>query len=206
MSHAEHAASHAAPQDPHFGAASTGKLAMWIFLISDALSFAGLLLGYGILRGNNPSWPNPTHYLGINFTAGMTFLLICSSVTMVMALAAAQEGNKKGTMLWLSFTILGGLLFLGGQAYEYTHLYLDKQMTLSGSHLDVPAFASTFFVITSFHGMHVTAGVTYLIVILIQVARGKYMDNPDHIEIAGLFWHFVDLVWILVFTFVYLIE
>lgn len=216
MSHA--AAEHADPprhslsadDDPHFGKATSGKLAMWVFLCSDALSFAGLLLGYAILRAHTPNWPDPNKILGINFTAGMTFLLICSSVTMVLALAAAMEKNRRQTILYLSLTILGGLMFLGGQVYEYQHLYHDQHMTLSGSKLAAmgipPQFASTFFVITSFHGMHVFSGVVYLSVILAGVWRGKYMDDPGPIELAGLFWHFVDLVWILVFTFVYLIK
>src|SRR5688572_16175517 len=125
---------HEAPVHPDdFGLATSGKIAMWIFLLSDALSFGGLLLGYAILRSHQPSWPDPTKYLGINFTAGMTFLLICSSVTMVLALAAAHEKDRKQTMLFLSLTILGGLMFLGGQVYEYTHLFHDKHMTLSGT-------------------------------------------------------------------------
>src|SRR5437867_2091237 len=171
---AAHAAAdaHDAPDD--FGSATTGKIAMWIFLLSDALSFGGLLLGYGILRGHAPNWPDPTHYLGINFTAGMTFLLICSSVTMVMALAAAHDKDRSKTLLFLGLTILGGLLFLSGQANEYTHLYTEKGMSLSGTTLAMkdgiaPAFCSTFFVITSFHGMHVTTGVIYLSVMFFQV-------------------------------------
>jgi cytochrome c oxidase subunit III len=190
-----------------FGTATTGKIAMWIFLVSDALSFAGLLLGYGILRGFRSNWPDPTDYLGINFTAGMTFLLICSSVTMVMALAAAHDKNWRQVKIFLALTILGGLLFLGGQVYEYNHL-IHSGMGLSGHGLAVskgipPAFCSTFFLITSFHGCHVFTGVVYLSVILFKVSRGTASNNS--IEIAGLFWHFVDLVWILVFTFVYLV-
>jgi heme/copper-type cytochrome/quinol oxidase subunit 3 len=214
MTHASAAEAHGHHEhDIHpdeFGVASTGKIAMWIFLLSDALSFGGLLLGYAILRAHQPSWPDPKHYLGINFTAGMTFLLICSSVTMVMALAAAHDRNRKQTIFYLFLTALGGVLFLGGQVYEYTHLYHDQGMTLSGTALALkdgipPAFSSTFFVITSFHGMHVTTGVIYLLVMLFKVSRGKYMDDATPIEICGLFWHFVDLIWILVFTFVYLI-
>ena len=192
--------------DPHFGTATTSKLAMWVFLLSDALMFAGFLLGYGILRAHQPAWPNPTDYLGINFTAGMTFLLICSSVTMVMALAAAHEKNKKQALLFLGLTILGGVLFLCGQVFEYTHLYHEKHMTLSGAHLDIPQFASTFFVITGFHGAHVTSGVIYLSVLFVQMAtKNKYLDDPNGLEIAGLFWHFVDLVWIFLFPVLYLL-
>jgi heme/copper-type cytochrome/quinol oxidase subunit 3 len=204
MSHA--AAEHADALDhDHYGSASTGKIAMWIFLCSDALSFGGLLLGYGILRGGAEKWPNPTAFLGINFTAAMTFLLICSSVTMVLSLAAAHEKKRSQTLLFLGLTILGGALFLAGQAYEYTHLYHHQHMTLSGMNLPVPQFASTFFIITGFHGCHVFTGVTYLTIIFVQTLRGKYDEDYNNIEIAGLFWHFVDLIWILVFTFVYLI-
>lgn len=208
--HGGHGHGHGAKTHPdEFGSATGGKIAMWIFLLSDAMSFGGLLLGYAIVRSRQPNWPNPVKYLGINFTAVMTFLLICSSVSMVMALAAAHEKNRKQTLMWLGFTILGGLMFLGGQVYEYTHLH-HSGMSLNGLELAArdgipPAFSSTFFVVTGFHGCHVTAGVLYLITIFIRTAMGKYDDDPGEIELCGLFWHFVDLVWILVFTFVYLI-
>jgi len=188
-----------------FGAkvSSSGKLGMWIFLLTDAMSFGGLLLGYAILRSGSHDWPDPSQRLGIPFTAGMTFILICSSVTMVMALAAAQEKNKKGLLLWLGLTILGGVMFLCGQAKEYTSLISE------GAGITVDNMWATFFIPTGFHGLHVFTGVTYLSVIWVQSARGKYTDGPNasanNIEIAGLFWHFVDLVWILVFTFIYLI-
>jgi heme/copper-type cytochrome/quinol oxidase subunit 3 len=198
------------PVDPQYGKATAGKIGMWIFLLSDALSFAGLLLAYGILRGGSDAWhctaelaqktgcaPEPS--LGINFTAGMTFLLICSSVTMVLAYAGAVERNRKQLCLFLGLTILGGLLFLCGQAYEYTH-FIQEGFVLGHS-----ARASTFFVTTSFHGLHVLTGVIYLTVILIQSAKGRYDHDPNRVEYAGLFWHFVDLIWILVFTFIYLI-
>ncbi|MFI5288799.1 MAG: heme-copper oxidase subunit III [Polyangia bacterium] len=187
-----------------FGTATSGKLGMWIFLLTDSMSFGGLLLAYGILRSGSHNWPDPSTRLGIPFTAGMTFLLICSSVTMVMALAAAQEKNKKQLLFWLGLTILGGLLFLSGQAKEWTEL-----ITVKGMGLSVDQMSATFFLITGFHGLHVFTGVTYLSVIWIQSAKGKYTDGPkasaNNIEVAGLFWHFVDLVWILVFTFIYLI-
>jgi heme/copper-type cytochrome/quinol oxidase subunit 3 len=122
---------------------------------------------------------------------------------MVLALAAAQEKDKKRTLLFLGLTILGGLLFLGGQVKEYTGLIHE------GGGLSVDQMWSTFFITTGFHGLHVFTGVTYLTVIFFQTMGGKYTDGPkasaNNIEIAGLFWHFVDLVWILVFTFIYLI-
>jgi heme/copper-type cytochrome/quinol oxidase subunit 3 len=195
----------ATPAEFDFGAkvSSSGKLGMWIFLLTDAMSFGGLLLAYGILRGGAHHWPDPSERLGITFTAVMTFDLICSSVTMVLALAAAQEKNKKQAVLFLGLTILGGLFFLGGQVKEYTGLIHE------GGGLSVDQMWSTFFITTGFHGLHVFTGVTYLTVIFFQTLAGKYTEGPNasanNIEIAGLFWHFVDLVWILVFTFIYLI-
>jgi len=192
--------------DPHFGKASLGKIGMWFFLCSDALSFGGLLLAYGILRGSSTQWHNPGEpELGINFTAGLTFLLICSSVTMVLAHAAAVENKKKETLLFLGLTILGGALFLCGQYKEYFGIggpgLIDEGLVFGHS-----AYASTFYLITSFHGCHVFTGVTYLTVIFIRTAMGKFEGGKHNaIEIAGLFWHFVDLVWIIVFTFVYLV-
>jgi heme/copper-type cytochrome/quinol oxidase subunit 3 len=207
--HAEHLSPTEWPPDEHYGTASLGKLGMWIFLLSDALSFAGLLLAYGILRGGSAVWHHPADpvrglpaepELGIAFTAGLTFLLICSSVTMVLAYAAAVEGKRKQTVLFLGLTALGGALFLCGQAKEYTGLY-HEGLRFGASH-----YATTFYCITSFHGFHVLTGTTYLTVMTIRTAMGKYdHGNYNHIEICGLFWHFVDLIWILVFTFVYLI-
>jgi cytochrome c oxidase subunit III len=202
---------HDYPVDAHFGQATSGKIGMWIFLLSDAFSFGGLLLAYGILRGGATTWVHPGEpELGINFTAGLTFILICSSVTMVLAYAAQVEKNRKGTLFWLGLTIFGGFLFLMGQLQEYWgtfafifghHGLLNEGLVFGGSHR-----ATTFYCVTGFHGMHVTTGVIYLTVMWIRTAMGKYDNgNYNHLEIAGLFWHFVDLVWILVFTFIYLI-
>jgi heme/copper-type cytochrome/quinol oxidase subunit 3 len=203
-----------------FGTATGGKVGMWIFLLTDGMSFAGLLLAYGILRAGSHNWPDPSEFLGIGFTAVMTFVLICSSVSMVMALSAAQRKDKKWLCIWLAATVLGGLFFLCGQVKEYGllggGLMHEHHMTLSGQQFfehfngkfDIH-FPSTFFIITGFHGMHVTTGVIYLTVTLIRAMMGRFTDGPtastNHVEIAGLFWHFVDLVWILVFTFVYLV-
>jgi cytochrome c oxidase subunit III len=190
--------------DEAFGAATDGKIGMWIFLLTDAFSFSGLLLAYGILRAGSKEWPTTAadgHVrLGIPFTAFMTFILICSSVTMVLALHAAQNRNRKGLLTWLGATILGGAFFLCGQAYEYHHL-IERGLTLKTDHM-----MATFYLVTGFHGMHVFTGVTYLTIIWIQAALGSYSKGDyNNVEILGLFWHFVDLVWILVFTFVYLI-
>ena len=170
-------------------------------------------LGYGLLRGGSPMWHHPGEpELGINFTAFLTFLLICSSVTHgVRAGRSAVEGNRKqhGDVS-LALTILGGIGFLCGQMHEYfgflpflgggEHGLIGEGLVFG--HSD---YANTFYVTTTFHGCHVFAGVIYLTVMLDQHAAGKYDGKPGAIELVGLFWHFVDLVWILVFTLIYLV-
>lgn len=184
---------------------SWGKLGMWIFLAGDAMSFGALLAAYGVLRYGSVDWPTPSSVLGINLTALMTFLLICSSVTMVYALAAIKRGDQAGLKKFLGLTILGGVTFLGLQAYEWTHL-IHAGLGLTANQWGASLFGTTFFAITGFHGAHVTGGVIYLGCYLIQALRGRLpRDAANHIEIAALYWHFVDLVWILVFTFVYLV-
>ena len=181
---------------------SWGKLGMWVFLAADAMSFGGLIVGYALLRHASANWPPPSKTLGINLTAFMTLVLIISSVTMVLSLSAIQRRDMKRFKQFLLLTILGGLLFLGCQAYEWTHL-LTERLPEIGLSFTSHLFATTFFVLTGFHGMHVTGGVIYNSSVLAAVSRGRY--GAKHVEIAGLYWHFVDLVWILIFTFVYLI-
>jgi cytochrome c oxidase subunit 3 len=194
------------PEDPFMGRATALKIGTWIFLLSDAFSFGGLLLAYAILRaGSVLWWPAGEPAFGISFTAGLTFLLICSSVTMVLAVSAAREGNRAATMRFLALTILGGVLFLTGQFHEYFGIGA-KGLIEHGLVFGRSPRATTFFLVTSFHGFHVFSGVVLLSVMLARTALGKHDGgNHDAIEAAGLFWHFVDLVWILVFTFVYLI-
>ena len=180
--------------------AAWDKLMMWLFLGSDAMGFAALLGGYAALRFGDVNWPIPSEVLGINFTALMTFLLICSSVTMVKSLEAIQKDDRVGCWRWLFATFLGGVLFLAGQCYEYTHL-IEHGVTLASGN-----FAATFFSITGFHGCHVFGGVVLLGISLARVSGGSLTkDHANFIENVGLYWHFVDLVWILVFTFIYLV-
>jgi heme/copper-type cytochrome/quinol oxidase subunit 3 len=179
---------------------SWGKLGMWNFLAADAMTFGGLLAAYGALRYGDPHWPIPSTILGIPLTAFMTFLLICSSVTMVESLAGMRQGNRSKCVRFLALTVLGGTCFLLLQAYEWTHLIEHGQSIKKNN------FGATFFMLTGFHGMHVFSGVVYLSIILARAALGKYDAHKTwEIEIAGLYWHFVDLIWILVFTFIYLI-
>jgi heme/copper-type cytochrome/quinol oxidase subunit 3 len=206
--HADHHGPIEWPPDQQFGLASPGKLAMWFFLLSDSFSFGGLLLAYGILRGGADVWHDPALHepmLGINFTAALTFLLICSSVTMVMAHASAVEGNRRKTSMYLALTLLGGVLFLCGQYQEYFGI-VGHGLISEGLVFGQSAYASTFYITTSFHGAHVFTGVMLLTIALVRSLMGKYdHGNHDGIEIIALFWHFVDLVWILVFTFIYLL-
>lgn len=200
----------AAAAEPHviqtettelFGKATNGKIGMWIFLLSDAFSFFGLLLAYGILRSGSTVWRHAGEpELNIGFAALLTLDLILSTVFMVLAFTAAVENNRKRLTLFLSLTILGGLIFLGGQAKEYTDL-IHEGLVFGHS-----SYANTFYAITSFHGLHVTIGVVYLIFTLVRANMGKY-DNGQwaEVELVDLFWHFVDLVWIFVFTFIYLL-
>lgn len=198
------------PDDVQFGKASPGKIGMWIFLVTDAMSFSGLLIAYAVLRATKP-WPDPVEALGgVGLSGFMTFLLICSSVSMVLSIDSCKRHDKKGMQNWLLVTIIGGAAFLLLQAYEYSHLMHDRGMTfttfLQGDGQYSHLFSSTFFSITGFHGLHVFTGVMYLIVMYKFALEGRFDNgNYNQLEIAGLFWHFVDLVWILVFTFVYLL-
>ena len=177
-----------------FGRATHGKVGMWMFLVTDALAFSGFLIGYALLRVRDPNWPNPADFLGIELSLFATCILIASSVTMVIAQAWGEAGNRAKMVRYLSFTILGGMVFLGIQYYEYSHLYHAMGMSFADFTKGPPQFASTFFVITGFHGMHVFSGVVYLMVILARTLMGKH-DNGrmNHVEICGLFWHFVGL-------------
>lgn len=190
--------------DPQFGKATPGKIGMWIFLTTDAMSFSGFLITYAYLR-TKLEWPNPTEYFGIALSSFATFLLICSSVSMVLAIEACKHKDRKGMLNWLLTTIGGGATFLCIQAYEYTHL-VSQGITLTNFNDGTNLFASTFYLVTGFHGLHVLTGVIYLTCEYFNARKGNYdHGNYNRLEILGLFWHFVDLVWILVFTFVYLL-
>ena len=146
---------------------SWGKLGMWVFLAADAMSFGGLLAGYGALRYGDPTWPVPKDILGVQLTAFMTFLLICSSVTMVEALAAIRQGDQRGLRRFLMLTVMGGMTFLGLQAFEWTKLILHEGQSIARNN-----FGATFFILTGFHGCHVFGGVTYLSAVLGRSVRG----------------------------------
>ena len=184
---------------------SWGKLGMWIFLAGDAMGFGVLLASYGAMRAGSVDWPIPARVLGIQLTALMTFLLICSSVTMVKALENLRASNLSRAKMFLLLTALGGAIFVSLQAYEWTHL-IERGLRVFGNPWGATLFGASFFIITGFHGLHVTAGVIYLLSIFRVVSRTADLRYSYMVtEIAGLYWHFVDLVWIMVFTFVYLL-
>jgi heme/copper-type cytochrome/quinol oxidase subunit 3 len=177
------------------------KLGMWVFLGSEVMFFTALIGSYLILRFAHPeAWKPPGVVLNIPVTAVNTFLLICSSVTMVKAFAAAQDGFLNHMKYWLLATAIIGASFVGVQIYEYTHL-IEKGFVPSEG-----IYGSTFYTMTGFHGFHVTVGVICMTFVTIRAFLGKYTQT-DHrgVEVIGLYWHFVDLVWIILFTIVYLI-
>jgi cytochrome c oxidase subunit 3 len=178
------------------------KLMMWIFIVTDALLFAGLLVGYGVIRVANGSWPDQGEVFHMNYIALMTFTLITSSATMASAVGAAQAGRKPHVTLFVWLTILGGASFLGMQAYEWSTV-IHEGARLTSNPWGIPQFGSCFFIITGFHGMHVLTGVTILLVVAIRSMLGRY--SAGGVEIAGLYWHFVDLVWVFIFALFYLI-
>lgn len=176
-----------------------GKFAIWLFLATEVMFFTGLIGTYIVLRLGSSSWPNPENRLAVDITAANTFLLITSSWFMVRALHAIQKGDQGGLLRWLGLTIIGGALFVGVQAYEY------GQLIKHGALPNVDIFWSTFYAMTGFHGFHVAVGVVWLIIVWIGAARGKFSAQRYlPVELAGLYWHFVDLVWVLLFTIVYL--
>jgi heme/copper-type cytochrome/quinol oxidase subunit 3 len=177
------------------------KLGMWVFLASEVMFFTGLIGSYIILRVAHPeAWAPPGQVLNIPVTAVNTFLLICSSVTMVKAFASAQDGDLRALRWWLLATALIGATFVSVQVYEYIHL-VEKGFVPSEG-----LYGSTFYTMTGFHGFHVTIGVICMTFVTIKAFLGKYTAT-DHrgVEVIGLYWHFVDLVWIILFTIVYLI-
>lgn len=251
-----------------------GKLMMWYFLLSDAFTFSGFLIAYAALRFSSPTWPEADfvfstfpggfHHMPLIFVTVMTFILILSSVTMVRAVQEGKRENKNGVVFWMGLTIIGGLSFLGCQAWEWNNLINEEGVTLytnpfskyqsDGVYINEDGregeafkagtgylihrhngewapkkykvtsgpeagtiktqtfgpreFGALFFIITGFHGFHVFSGVLFLLVILLNVISGIYTKRKNGYEMVekiGLYWHFVDLVWVFVFLVFYLL-
>ena len=185
------------------------KLGMWVFLLSEVMFFSGLIGAYIILRFAHPEqWAQPGEVLNVPLTAFNTFMLICSSVTMVKAFAAIEHGDQAGLKKWLIATIILGTAFVSIQVVEYIKLAGEGFVPVRDAYAAAggPLYGSTFYTMTGFHGTHVTIGVLCLIFTAVQAFRGRYTEmNYGGVEIMGLYWHFVDLVWIILFTIVYLI-
>src|ERR1700683_1178703 len=185
--------------EPSLTPGNAGRLGMGVSRAGAAMTFGAGIAAYGALRWYNVNWPNPADWLGITLTAVMTFILICSSLTMVEALSGVQAGNMKKMQGFLALTVVGGLIFLGCQASEWHHLIWGEGLSIKTS-----LFSATFFILTGFHGCHVFGGVCYLGTILLRsFGKEASFHETKLVEVAGLYWHFVDLVWILIFTFVY---
>jgi heme/copper-type cytochrome/quinol oxidase subunit 3 len=194
---AAHAGAHPAPYT------STGldmwKLGFWVFIGSETLFFGSLIGTYLVYTDRSIVGPYPIDVFDIPLTTISTFVLLMSSLAVVIALDHLQRGNRRGAIVWIMMIIVLGLGFLGFQAYEFTHFYHE------GLTLQTNLFGSTFFVLTGFHGAHVSVGVMWLLILWIDAVRGKLgPHNALRLEVAGLYWHFVDIVWIAIFTLVYL--
>jgi heme/copper-type cytochrome/quinol oxidase subunit 3 len=177
------------------------KMVFWAFLGSECMFFGSLIATYLIYKGRDQVGPHPHDVLNIPFTSFSAFVLLMSSLTMVLGLAAVQRGNPRGTKIWIAATALLGMVFIGGQCYEFT------EFVQHGLKLQTNLFSSSFYVLTGFHGTHVTVGVIWLWTLFMMAVRGKLpQQRALDVEIAGLYWHFVDVVWIAIFTLIYLLQ
>jgi cytochrome c oxidase subunit 3 len=193
-----------------------GKAMMWIFLLSDTFIFTCFLTGYMNVRiSTMDSWPNPSTVFALHafgkdipllLIAIMTFVLITSSGTMALAVNYGYRKDRRNTVLLLCATAALGATFVGMQAFEWTKLIVDEGVRPWSNPMGAEQFGASFFMITGFHGLHVSAGVIYLVIVALKVWRGDYdrKGNYEIVEIAGLYWHFVDLVWVFIFAFFYL--
>ncbi|TPW16240.1 MAG: cytochrome c oxidase subunit III [Acidimicrobiaceae bacterium] len=179
---------------------SNNKMAMWLFLGSECLLFGGLISTYMLYRGRHAANLGPNQVFDIPFTSVSSFVLLMSSLTMVLAVSSAARQDHHGTNLWLTVTALLGATFVGGQVYEFTAFY-DEGLGFTTS-----LFSSSFYTLTGFHGVHVTVGIIMLMALVGINKRGRIPgDRAEVVELVGLYWHFVDIVWIVIFTLVYLI-
>ncbi|VTU20390.1 heme-copper oxidase subunit III family protein [Variovorax sp. RA8] len=195
---------------------SWGKAMMWIFLLSDTFIFSCFLVGYMTVRvSTTVPWPNPSEVFALHVAGAdvpllliaiMTFVLISSSGTMAMAVNFAYRRDRANAAALILVTALCGEVFVGIQAFEWSKLIMEEGVRPWGNPMGAAQFGSAFFMITGFHGLHVSCGVVYLLVVAFKLIRGDYerTGNYQIVEIAGLYWHFVDLVWVFIFALFYL--
>ncbi len=185
-------------------ATGSKKLGMWLFIVSDTLTFSALLIAYSYSRLNSPNWPRPFPFNpSIIFSTIMTVVLLASSLTMVMAVAAASRGNRGSTVKWILATMFFGLSFIALHMREWLHL-IDEGLRPTSNPWGSPLFGAVFFGVTGLHMTHVAIGVIYLGIISLGFGRGKF--SAEDVEVSGLYWHFVDLVWMFVFPMVYIMS
>ncbi len=176
------------------------KLAMWLFLASECLLFGALITTYVLYRGASTTGPYPSDVFDIGYTSVSSFVLLASSVTMVLSLVAAEKRDMPRMRLWLLTTAFLGMVFVGGQVYEFTTFYRE------GLSISTNLFGTTFYVLTGFHGVHVTVGILMLLSLVgLSLTDRLPEDAAFPVEMIGLYWHFVDIVWIVIFTVVYLV-
>jgi len=182
---------------------SHAKLAMWLFLSSESLFFGAFITTYFLYRGRDTQYlkgPTPSEFFNIPFTSVTSFILLMSSLSMVLALAAIQRGDHRRLRIWLLATCMFGIIFISGQVYEFTEFYRE------GLQLSTNMFGTTFYVLTGLHGAHVTIGIIWLLILWGRSMQDRLpTERYESVEIAGLYWHFVDIVWIFIFTAIYLI-
>ena len=188
----------------HGHATSTGisntKLAMWVYLGSDCLLFGTLISTYLLLRHRSVGGPTPQDVFDIPFTSVSSFVLLMSSLTMALAVSSIGRGDVRLNRIWLATTAMLGAVFVGGQVYEFTTFYRE------GLGYTTNIFGSAFYTLTGFHGIHVSVGIIMLMSLLVMSLRGNLgPERAEAVETIGLYWHFVDIVWIIIFTVVYLI-
>jgi cytochrome c oxidase subunit 3 len=190
-------------QSPY--ATNSKKFGMWLFLISDSLTFSAMLFAYTYSRVTNPDWPKPFDFSpAIIFSTVMTFCLLSSSLTMVLAVHAMNHGDRKATVRWILATMVGGGAFVVLHMSEWLKLINVEHVTALNNPWGVPLFGGTFFALTGLHMTHVICGLIYLAIVATGVGRGKF--KAEDVEVSGLYWHFVDLVWMFIFPLVYLMS
>ena len=195
---------HHDPKPGEHGWTQTGvsneKLGMWVFLGSECLLFGGLISTYMLYKGTALKGPKPHDLYDIPFTSVSSFVLLMSSMTMVLALSAIQRGDHQRCRVWLATTALLGATFISGQVYEFTSFVKE------GMGYTTNTAASSFYTLTGFHGVHVSLGIVMLMSLFMMSVRGRLpQEKSEVVEIVGLYWHFVDVVWIVIFTAIYLV-
>jgi cytochrome c oxidase subunit III len=200
---------HGAGEDAWSGGGSpfavgSKKLGMWLFIVSDAITFSAMLMAYSYARVSSADWPRPfATWPSIANATVMTVVLLSSSLTMVFAVRASKLEQRSGIVKWLLATAMGGIIFDVLHIHEWMGL-IEEGVRLFKNPWGTPLFGAAFFSLTGLHMTHVTIGVVYLIVVAIGVSRGKY--DAEDVEVSGLYWHFVDLVWMFIFPLVYLMS